>query len=108
MRAPKRIAGLPAPVETKPRLTQLSPVLWLDLSEVISVQTYTARTTYHRMVELRLRGGEIYKVVAHHPRSHQLASHGDEALEAWLAEHLGELLTDSGAAPAAPAAGPTA
>lgn len=74
--------------EEKPGLTQLADDLWLDLSEVQSVSTYTESSYYHRMVRLTTRNGKTYHVKAVHHQAHSTARKNDEALEKWLDENL--------------------
>jgi hypothetical protein len=72
--------------DDRPRLTQLKEDLWVDLSEVQSVSTYTDPNTYHRLVILTMRNGKTHRIVA--ARSRNTVKEGDEALEKWLDENL--------------------
>lgn len=73
-------------------LTRLTDDLWLDLSQVVSVQTYTAKHTFDRMVLLRTRDGAEHRIVAVQVQPYSRVSQGDQALNDWLAEHLAPAL----------------
>lgn len=75
-------------------LTKLAPDLWLDLTQVVSVRTFTEKTRYHRIVELRTRDGIVHRVTAVHHNGHRSVGAGDLLLAEWLAENLAPLVGD--------------
>lgn len=96
MRAPSRMAGIRTKTQPVRRLTRLTDSLWVDLDAIESVQTYTARNHYHRMVKVTTTSGQVHTVRAVHVNPYRAATNADHLLAEYLDAHFGDLLRDGG------------
>lgn len=75
-------------IPVAPRLTQMHRDLWVDLSEVVSVKTYTDGNTYHRVVVLTMRNRDTHHMIVVRHTNGSTTSQNDQLLEEWLDKNL--------------------
>lgn len=83
-------------LEPPRQLTRLSRSLWVDLDAVESVETYTDRGSYNRMVRVTTTSGQIHTVTAVNVGRILSAAVNDRDLDEYLRQHFGALLGGDG------------
>lgn len=99
-RAADYVESLPRAEIHRPRLRQLAPHMWLDVDEVVSIETRCDGLGFNtRVVSIGTRNRDTYTVTVPETDPEQDAGASDltdeqrdQALERWLAERFGDII----------------